>query len=516
MAPGRAWWSFMYPNRIPTTPFSFCSDARGYGGARVSSCYGDGSHRIPDDLSRSGRMTHRRATPTLPSADTDLGEFWLGSRSGRIPSLVAAFVGVLPILRCMGDAISTHGPSTTGVRLTFAMLGYYVAVIAVITLVPFRFIVPESYTLLLTGTPLDTAANVLLFVPLGFLYRLARPPARDPAALGVLALGVLTSCGIEAIQLFEPARFSSPIDVAANGLGAWMGAVATDRITRFIRADSQLVARLSLEIPLMGLVYMLIPLLWLGSLAAGGDPLRLALLLLPGLFGAQLLSFVHRHRLGRPGRVSASAVAIAAAIGMFVGVFPASAAFPFGTLGLAIAVAAFVRFRSTALSPSVPNASRYTRRAAGNPDARDRRFEGRALRAALPFYAAYLLAAAWLARASAGPENIDRLEILRSLELAAVFTVLGYLLAEWRGRIEERARQVALAVIARAAPLAVVVAGFRFLPGAPVEALLWLAATVAASLYGAGLYHLQRAHIQALIAATSHTAAPMGLRDEAA
>jgi glycopeptide antibiotics resistance protein len=397
------------------------------------------------------------------------------------------------------------------------MLGYYVAVIAVITLVPFRFIVPESYMLLLTGTPLDTAANVLLFVPLGFLYRLARPPACDPVALGVLALGVLTSCGIEAVQLFEPARFSSPIDVAANGIGAWMGALATDRITRFIRADSQLVARLSLEIPLMGLVYMLIPLLWLGSLAAGGDPLRFALLLLPGLFGAQLISFVHRHRLGRPGTVSAGAVAIAAGIGMFVGVFPASATFPFGTLGLAISVAAFVRFRATPPSPSVDaRVSRYTRGVAGNPEARDRRFEGRTLRAALPFYAAHLLAAAWLARTSVGPENIDRLEILRTLELAAVFTVLGYLLAEWRGRIEEPAPQVAVAVIVRATPLAMVVAGLRFLPDSPVRAAIWLSATVVASLYGAGLYHLQRAHIQALIAATSTTAAPMGLRNEAA
>jgi glycopeptide antibiotics resistance protein len=417
----------------------------------------------------------------------------------------------------MGDAISTHGPSTTGVRLTLAMLGYYVAVIAVITLVPFRFIVPESYMLLLTGTPLDTAANVLLFVPLGFLYRLARPPASDPAALSVLALGVLTSCGIEAIQLFEPARFSSPIDVAANGIGAWMGALATDRIARFIHADSQLVARLSLEIPLMGLVYMLIPLLWLGSLAAGGDPVRFALLLLPGLFGAQLISFVHRHRLGRPGRVSASAVAIAAGIGMLVGVFPASAAFPFGTLGLAMSVAAFVRFRATPSSPSIDaRVPRYTRGVAGNPEVEDRRFEGHALRAALPFYAAYLLAAAWLVRASVGPETIDRLEILRTLELAAVFTVLGYLLAEWRGRIDEPARQVAAAVIVRATPLAMVVAALRFLPVSPVSALIWLSATIVASLYGAGLYHLQRAHILALIAATSDRAVLGRSRHEAA
>jgi glycopeptide antibiotics resistance protein len=403
----------------------------------------------------------------------------------------------------MAGAISQPAridPSRTGVHLTLAMLGYYLAVILIITMVPFRFIVPETYMLLLHGTTLDTVANVLLFVPLGFLYRLARPPGRDRAAVSVLLLGVLTSCGIEAIQLFEPARFSSPIDVAANGLGAWLGAFATDRITRFIRADSQLVARLSLEIPLMGLVYMLVPLLWLGSLSAGNDAVRFALLLLPALFGAQLIAFVHRFRLGRPGRVSTASVAVATGTGVFVGVFPAAAAFPAGTVMVAAATAVFVR--ATAMRRK--------------QDVDDRRFEGRALRAALPFYAAYILAAAWMARASSGAAPLDRLEILRTLELAAVFTVLGYLLAEWRGRLEETRGGVAAAVLLRATPLAVIVAGLRFLPGAPGQAILWLTATIVASLYGAGLYHLQRAHIQALIAATSSPDRGVAAREAAA
>lgn len=367
------------------------------------------------------------------------------------------------------------------------MLGYYLAVIGVITLVPFRFVVPETYLLLLRGTVLDTAANVLLFVPLGFLYRLARRPVQDRFALRLLLLGAAVSGFIEAIQLFEPARFSSPIDVAANGLGAWVGALAADRVTRFVQADSSLIARLSLEIPLMGLVYLLIPLLWLSSLAAGGELVRFAAVVLPGLFGAQLLAFVHRYRLGRPGAGSSRVVASAATVGMFVGVFPAVAAFPLATPVVACVMGGYV-FVVTAVPP-----------AAGG----ERRFEGRALRAALPFYAIYLIAIASFARSPAGPAGLGRVEILRILELVVAFTVLGYLLAEWRGRLEESRWQVCRAVIARTAPLASAVAGLRFLPDSPATAAIWLIATVGSSLYGAGLYHLQRAHILALIATTA-------------
>lgn len=393
----------------------------------------------------------------------------------------------MPILRCMGDSISSSRDaataSETGRRLSLAMLGYYLAVIGVITLVPFRFVVPETYLVLLRGTVLDTAANVLLFVPLGFLYRLARPHVQDRIALRVLLLGAAASGVIEAIQLFEPARFSSPIDVGANSLGAWVGALAADQVTRFVQADSRLVARLSLEIPLMGLVYLLIPLLWLSSLAAGGEILRFGAVILPGLFGAQLLAFVHRYRPGRPGVASSGVVASAATFGMFVGVFPAAATFPVATLVVACMVGGHVY-----IAMAVPTAA-----------GEERRFEGRALRAALPFYATYLIAIASLARSTAGLAGLGRVDILRTLELAVAFTVLGYLLAEWRGRLEESKWEVCCAVITRAAPLATAVASLRFLPDSPTTAAIWLVATVGSSLYGAGLYHLQRAHIRALI-----------------
>lgn len=66
-------------------------------------------------------------------------------------------------------------PDRTGTRLSLALLGYFVVVTLVITLVPFRFEMPDRLHVMLSGTVLDTSANVLLFLPLGFLFRLARP-----------------------------------------------------------------------------------------------------------------------------------------------------------------------------------------------------------------------------------------------------------------------------------------------------------------------------------------------------
>ncbi|MGH7503676.1 MAG: VanZ family protein [Longimicrobiales bacterium] len=408
-----------------------------------------------------------------------------------------------------------HWRGDTGTRLTIAMLGYYLAVIAVITLVPFRFEMPDGFRPTMRWTLLDASANVLLFLPLGFLQRLAgsgqadpgqvlrvtRGGSRvDPAALQVLAIGLLASTIIETIQIFEPARFASPMDIIANGAGAWAGALLCDRVAKWIRPDSQLVGRLSLEIPLMGLIYMLIPLLWLSSLAVGADAERLGLLLLTGLFGGQLLAFVHRHRPGRPGLASVYAFALAAGLGTFVGVFPAVPQYPGPALLLALAVAAFVRIRA----------------GTGARTGGDRRFERIALRAAMPIFATYLLSAAWFARPDGPTTGIDRIGILRTLEMVVSFTVLGYIVAEWRGRVAEKFGEAVRAVVMRALPLGALTIGLRFLPAAPAQALVWLVLTILSSVYGAGLYRLQRAHVQQLITAASAPRPAHGSREVAA
>lgn len=76
----------------------------------------------------------------------------------------------------------------------------------------------------------DVASNVLLFLPFGALLSLAFSPGRRrqpivPIASAVVLAGGLATL-IELGQLFAPGRISSAIDVAANMIGALLGAGA--------------------------------------------------------------------------------------------------------------------------------------------------------------------------------------------------------------------------------------------------------------------------------------------------
>lgn len=69
----------------------------------------------------------------------------------------------------------------------------------------------------------DIAANILLYMPFGYLYvrRLAATNIWN-ATLWALLLSV----GTETLQLFSHGRFTSATDVACNTLGAAAGALA--------------------------------------------------------------------------------------------------------------------------------------------------------------------------------------------------------------------------------------------------------------------------------------------------
>jgi VanZ family protein len=388
--------------------------------------------------------------------------------------------------------LATPTPAGTGTRLGWALFGYMLCVTLIITLVPFRFDWPAGARSLIKGDPLDFAANVLLFVPLGFFYRLARTDARS--SVTALALGAAASFAIETIQYFQPARTPSLLDVASNALGAWLGALGAVRMARANPGGGRLVGWLALQLPLMGLVYLLVPLLWIDALSWRGESPRVILAPLLAAFGALLLGGMHREYLGGRGGEGPERAAALAALWFIAGAFPALGTHPTGVIaGLPVAVLVCW------WSARRPHPASWDKR----------RFEVSLLKSAAPLYAAYLALitllplrfelAPWSLHVGFTEASVVQREILRLLEVAAACTLAGYMLAEWRGRALPHYRDAAARLAAFGFIAACVLEalwGFRAAHGASIArgALM-----VAATLYGGWLYYLQRAHVVRLL-----------------
>ncbi|MDF2770693.1 MAG: VanZ family protein [Geminicoccaceae bacterium] len=390
----------------------------------------------------------------------------------------------------------TPAAPDTGARLATALLAYMAIVTAVVTLLPFEFAVPTQPRVMLSGGVVDVLANVVMFVPLGFLYAVSRADSPTRASR-IFLVGLAASAAIETLQLFEVSRYVALSDVLANGTGAYLGAVMQRRLARRISMDARTVGKLSLELPVMGLVYLLVPLLWLDGLAGTGSSTTVWPLLALGLFGASLLAAVQRHHFGPNRLLSRGVMAAAASLWFLVGAFPGLA--PRASIVLVVMLAAVGAFVWT--------------RSADRSGARsiNRRFESRALTEAAPFYVAYLLLL--VAPVAGATESTWTVSIgfaaamgiwaggsvLHVVELVAAFTLLGYMLAEFRGRRESRFRAGAGYVAAWAGGTAVVCEVLEGFHPDGSASLARLTLLVVAALYGAWLYHLQRAHVRRLL-----------------
>jgi glycopeptide antibiotics resistance protein len=393
--------------------------------------------------------------------------------------------------------------SRTAARLAYAFLAYLIGVTLLVTLVPFDFATRPDADVLYGGTIADFIANVAMFLPLGFVFRLSRQDRRDRLALKALLAAALFSMGIELAQLFLPSRMSAPLDVLANGLGGWIGALVHDRIATRLRLTPSMVGTLALELPLMGLVYLLVPLLWLSGLTAADDASRLLLSLVLGQVGAMVLGAVWRHRFGPAGAISAWRYGLLAAGWFLAGALPGLALEPAWVLLAAGA---------TGLSTVLWSLERLP---AEGPE---RRFERETLRRIGPCFLLYLSFLAgwppwseWVALHGSWDSvrlwgQADTFAIMRVLELLASFTLLGYLVAESRGRLEQSflgTLPVLIAIGSAAALFAEVVAGLH--PGSGMSPFRGGLA-VAIACYGGGIYHLQRSHIRWLL---RHSDIPM-------
>lgn len=397
-----------------------------------------------------------------------------------------------------------HPPGGTGRRLGHAVLVYLAVVVAVVTLSPFRFVLPAVNSLTSRWESFDLVMNVVMFVPLGFIYRLSKPRAHDAAWIGAALWGAALSAVIEGAQFFAPGRYPSLFDFVTNsagaGIGAWLGSGAVRR------ADAASAMRaLAVELPLMGLVYLLAPLPWLVGLDSSiGER---AWLLVPlaasagWIIGSVFTSF---DRAGLPR------VLVATSAWLLVALTPSAlSAMEVVTIAAASGLgAAWIR----SIAPT-----RVTHEV--HPERPARRFEAMTLRFVLPLLLLHLglsslapitgLGGPWHGTWALLPsdKSVDMDTIFRALEHVAAFTILGYAIAEYHGRARDGFVGLVPAVVGwSAAASAVLELARGWHPQHTASATMFALTLIAAGL-GGWLYTLQLAHVRAV--AAGHAAAMM-------
>lgn len=375
----------------------------------------------------------------------------------------------------------------TGTRLAAALLGYFILVILLLTLNPFYLAMPVEAGFSFQSDFNNLVSNVLLFLPIGFLYRLATKQR------GAFLLGGAVSLGIETMQLFIPARTPSLVDVLANAGGAGLGAVLHDLVSARIVISRGMIGRLRLETPLMGLIYLLMPLLWINTLAAGSAPERGILTLLIGVVGAIILSELFRHWWERIDLRVVGYASLSAGIWFLLGtgLVLRHAVFTLG-IGLAVMVLAAAL---TAL-----------RRCSS-----ERRFERLTLKKVFPFFFLYLSVLAfwkpfrpltdwhWIPGFTDSVSETSMQILIPRIEYLAAFTVLGYLLAEWRGRSEIPLSGELPRLFLSASAIALALEFFVGFQRGPGASMVRAAMAILGALFGGTIYHLLRAHVRFLL-----------------
>jgi len=379
----------------------------------------------------------------------------------------------------------------TGTRLSIAFLGYFILIILLLTLNPFYLTRPERIYFTFDSDLNNWLANILLFLPIGFFYRLTDKQR------GVLLLGAIISISIETIQLFIPARTPSIVDIIANTTGSGLGAILYDALSKRISFSKGMIGQLRLETPLMGLIYLMMPLLWMNSLTLGNSPDRRILTSLIGICGAIVISELFRHWWENVDfRVSGYA-SIAAGIWFFIG-----ASFALQRSNLIIVIGLGIMLLTGLLTL---RSKRST----------EQRFERTTLSWLAPFFTLYLLISVlWRPTRpltdwhwSIGFTNLISETSLRILapriEYLVAFTVLGYIIAEWRGRYEIPLRKDLPRLFIYTAGATLVlefIAGFQVGLGA---SLIRAVMATISSLFGGAIYHLLREHIRFYLAIDS-------------
>jgi len=385
-----------------------------------------------------------------------------------------------------------EGTKQKQVALSYTLLMYMVCIVLLITLIPFQFHIPQRISNIWEINLNDSITNIVLFIPLGFLFRLSRRRHKDSTCIRALGFGILVSVVIEITQVFLLGRYTSVIDVMTNGAGTWVGALIFTLMKGHLN-ETRIAGVFALELPLMNLVYLLIPLIWLNGLSAGNEVSRVWLLIVLGLFGAIVLSSVYMHRLRYIERLSSNKLTFLAMGWFFVAAVPALVHFPVQGILCGIGVGIIVWVITTFQRKTIQS---------------ERRFELPTLQRLLPLYIFYLLLLAlWPTTIAFGEWQTtvhfqqlmfdERIVfIFRFVEYIAAFTLLGYIVAEMRGRKQESVTKILLWIVVLSLSCVI---GIVFLKGhtlLSVVILIEVALITGASLYGGIIYRLQLAAIQ--------------------
>ncbi len=399
--------------------------------------------------------------------------------------------------------------SRTGRLLGSAVLLYLAVTTLMVTWAPFNFASHPQHGVTSIWTWSDLILNVVMFVPLGlFCQSVVWREKRTPWWMVGVA-GAAFSAGIEAGQLFLPDRFTSLFDVITNGVGAAIGARTYVALRPRISLGAGTVSVLALDLPLTGLVILLIPLLWASGFGSEGSS-RVWLMLPVAAFGGGLLGAVHGAYLDHTGRVRRSLMLLASALWFVVAALPgasgqwdvllAGATLAVGTAWLRSYSASRARMRDGAQRVELPT-----------------------LRLVLPLFAVYLVLSAlwpldavdgeWRAAFALSPARADlsRALLMRAIEYLAALTVVGYVTAELYGRSNAPWSGMVARVLLPAVTVVVLIEvarGWHTMQGA--SGALGLLG-VGASLFGGWLYHLQRDHVRTLLGRRS---APRSTHDQ--
>jgi len=313
-----------------------------------------------------------------------------------------------------------------------ALFAYMLIIILILTLAPFQYHMPDRLALFWFWDIKEVLQNISLFIPFGFLVHSIISKKQKFYLLKVFLFGVLVSTFIEFNQFFIYRRMTSFIDIAANASGAFFGALLYVSFkNRLAKASGKII----LELPLMNLLFLLIPLLWLSSLAIGKEVQRILLIFPLGIMGAILISEIYLNRIYSKTYFNRSVFVLFFVGWFFVGTLPALLEFPKSILLFAIVIGLFVIIRFLFKKQKI---------------ASEKRFELKSVKMIAPVYFIYLIALnRWPLKSfeinysfvfvqSELFSNSDLDFIIRTIQLFSSFTIVGYILYQYLNRTQPK------------------------------------------------------------------------------